>query len=223
MKRCIFSLVSTLAAAFLVAAPQAIIFDFGGVLTKDPHRELVINFIRDTFHLTQEQFEKVNEEKRQAIKQGKSDEEFWLSYAKTKGVQLPPGWSQSFKSVQKECIGVNPNMYVLVEELRKEQIPIAMLSNVDERLGKLIREFGLYEPFDPCILSYEIGMDKPDPKVYEFLLKKLGLAANDVVFIDDRHENVESAKNVGIDAILFLSEAQLRSELNKRGILNKLE
>lgn len=200
----------------LVGAPQAIVFDFGGVLTGDQNREIVVNFIQETFDLSDEEFGKVNEEKRVAIKQGKTDEEFWLSYAKTHGIELPSSWTQIFKSMMKEAIGINPDMFVLVEELREHCIPIALFSNVDERLAKLIREFGFYEPFHPCLLSCDIGVAKPDPKAYEILLDTLKLPAQDVVFIDDRFENVEAAKQVGIDAIHFVSEEQLRFELSQR-------
>ena len=108
-------------------------------------------------------------------------------------------------------------MYILVDQLKKQQMPVAMLSNVDTRLANLLREFGLYDPFSPCLLSCEMGVDKPDLKAYEILLNQLKLPAGDVVFIDDRLENVEAAKKMGIDAILFESENQLRAELGKRG------
>lgn len=110
-------------------------------------------------------------------------------------------------------------MYALVDQLKEQQIPVALLSNIDERLSKLIRDFGLYEPFEPCLLSCEIGVEKPDLKAYELLVKTLNLPAKDVVFIDDRPENVEAAKTIGLDAILFESEQQLRNELNIRGAL----
>lgn len=220
MKKVLFSLItSTLTAISLIAAPQAIVFDFGGVLTSEPNREVVVNFIQESFCLSKEEFEKINQEKRLAVKQGKTDEEFWISYAKAKGIRLPANWTHSFKSVMQDAIAVNPQMYVLVEELREQQIPVALLSNVDERMSKLIRDFGLYAPFDPCLLSCDIGIEKPDPKIYEILLSKLNLPANQVVFIDDRPENIEAAKKIGLDAILFESEHQLRAELSKRGAL----
>jgi len=220
MKKILFSLIaSTLTATSLIAAPQAIVFDFGGVLTGETNREAVVTFIRQSFHFSAEEFEKVNQEKRVAVKQGKTDEEFWITYAKNKGIKLAANWSASFRSVIKDAIGINPEMYALVDQLKKQQIQVALLSNIDEHLSKLIRDFGLYEPFDPCLLSCEIGVEKPDLKAYELLLKMLNLPAKDVVFIDDRPENVEAAKTIELDAILFESEPQLRNELTTRGAL----
>lgn len=220
MKKILFSLIaSTFTAASLISAPQAIVFDFGGVMTGEPNREAVITFIRQSFHFSAEEFEKVNQEKRLAVKQGKTDEEFWISYAKNKGIKLPQNWTTSFRSVIRDAIGINPEMYVLVDQLKEQKIPVALLSNIDERLSKLIRDFGLYEPFNPCLLSCEIGIEKPDLKAYELLLTKLNLQAKEVVFVDDRPENIESAKTIGLDAILFESEQQLRNELSRRGVL----
>jgi|JI10StandDraft_1071094.scaffolds.fasta_scaffold01893_12 epoxide hydrolase-like predicted phosphatase len=220
MKKILFSLIaSTFTATSLISAPQAIVFDFGGVMTGEPNREAVISFIRQSFHFSADEFEKVNQEKRLAVKHGKTDEEFWISYAKNKGIKLPQNWTTSFRSVMKDAIGINPEMYALVDQLKEQQIPVALLSNIDERLSKLIRDFGLYEPFNPCLLSCEIGIEKPDLKAYELMLTKLNLQAKEVIFVDDRPENIESAKAIGLDAILFESEQQLRNELSRRGIL----
>lgn len=210
--------IAALTAASLVAAPQVVVFDFGGVMTGEPNREAVVNFLRTSLHLSEKEFETVNQEKKAALKEGKTDEEFWMSYARAKGIELPANWGASFKCLMKEAIGVNPRMYALVEELKQQRYQVALLSNIDERLSKLIREFGLYQSFNPCLLSCDIGLEKPSPKAYEFLLKQLNVAAQDVIFIDDRAENVEAAKALGLDAILFVSEQQLREELTKRGI-----
>ena len=219
MKKILCSLIaSTLAVTSLMATPQAIVFDFGGVLTGEPNREAVVSFICQSFGFSAEEFETLNQEKRLAIKQGKTDEEFWLSYAKQKEIDLPTDWTGSLRSVMKEAIGVNLDMYALVDELKEKQIPVGLLSNIDARLAKLIRGFSLYEPFEPCLLSCEIGMEKPDPKIYELLIKKLNLPANEIVFIDDKPENVQAAKEVGLDAIVFESQSQLRAELNARGV-----
>lgn len=220
MKKIISSfLASTIAATSLIGAPQAVVFDFGGVLTGEPNREIIISFLRESFDLSRADFERVNEEKRLAIKQGKTDEEFWISYAQEKGIKLPSNWGESFKAVMKDGIGINQEMFALVQQLKERHIPVALLSNIDERLARIIREIGFYEPFDPCILSFEIGVEKPDLKAYEFLLTKLALPAKEIVFIDDLPENIESAQKLGIDAILFESPEQIRSALRQRGAL----
>lgn len=224
MKKTVASLIATiLAATSLIAVPQAVVFDFGGVLTGEPNREAVIAFIRESFHFSAEEFEHVNQEKRLAVKQGKTDEEFWIAYAKNKGIELPANWIVSFRSAMKDAIGINPEMVALVDQLKEQQIPVALLSNIDERLSKLIRNFGLYEPFEPCLLSCEIGIEKPDLKAYELLLKMLNFPARDVVFIDDKFENIEAAKTIGLDAILFQSAKQARQELEKRELFQDVQ
>src|SRR5262245_37516074 len=114
-----------LATTSLYAAPQTIVFDFGGVMTGEPNREVVVKFLCTSFHLTPSEFEKANLEKRQAVKLGKTDEEFWINFANEKGIVLPNNWSQQFKSVMKDAIGINPEMYVLVSELKEKQVPVA--------------------------------------------------------------------------------------------------
>src|SRR3989339_1453966 len=108
MKKTLFPLIAlTLMSTSLIATPKAVVFDFGGVLTGDQNRESVITFIRQSFHFSAEEFEKANQEKRLAVKQGKTDLDFWLFYAENKGITLPNNWANSFNSVMKEAIGIN--------------------------------------------------------------------------------------------------------------------
>ena len=201
----------------LLATCQAIVFDFGGVMTKEVHREVMVQFIRDSFKFTPEEYQSVKIEKKKALETGMRDQDFWLSYAKQHQISLPANWEQTFNQVMQETIGVNPEMFLFVEELKKQGNPVALLSNVDERMARLLREFNLYEPFKPCLLSYELGVEKPDPKIYEVLLKELQLPPQSIVFIDDLPENVASAKTLGIDALQFTSQSQLEKDLKERG------
>lgn len=198
------------ACTTLSIAPKAIVFDFGGVMTKDSNREAVIEFLSKSFGFSLQEFEVVNQEKRKAVKTGIKDQDFWIDYARQKNIFLPKDWEDSFNQVMKDAIGVNHEMYDLVLELKEKGILVALLSNIDDRLARIIREFNLYAPFDPCLLSCEIGLEKPDPKIYEFLLKTMALPATSIVFIDDRIENIEAAQKLGFDAILFTSQNQLQ-------------
>lgn len=217
MKKIVFSLLT--ACTVLSAAPKAVVFDFGGVMTKEANREAVVQFLKTSFSLSDADFEKVNQEKKKAIRNGQTDAAFWLQYAKENSISLESDWVEKLRAVMKEALGVNPQMYALVEDLKQKEISVGLFSNIDERLAKIVRDFGLYEPFDPCLLSYEIGCEKPDPKSYEALLQQMQLPAEEIVFIDDKLENVEAARQLGFDALLFTSEEQLQKELRKRKLI----
>jgi epoxide hydrolase-like predicted phosphatase len=210
--------ISIFTSCTLCAAPQAIVFDFGGVMTGKPNREAVIDFLKETFSFTEREFNEVNRRKREAIRLGMTDTEFWITYANEQGTILSDAWVSAFHQVLKEAIGVNPEMYCLVEELKEKRMQVAMLSNIDTRLAGLVRDFGLYKPFEPCLLSCEFGYEKPDQRAYTILLGSLELDPSDVIFIDDRQENIDAAKQLGVDAILYESTALLREKLALRGV-----
>ena len=215
MKKFFIALIATFS---LSAVPKAVVFDFGGVLKQESARKIVVQFICDSFQCTELELETFHQ-MYSPLKTSTSEVDFWMSYAQEKGIPLPSDWPARFKAILKESIGVNPAMYDLIEELKQKNVQIGLLSNTTERRANLVREFGFYEPFAPCLLSHEIGANKPDMLAYQILLNTLTLPAQDVLFIDDKMENVRAAKDLGIDAILFQSEAQLRADLKKKGIL----
>ncbi|MBX7067561.1 MAG: HAD family phosphatase [Parachlamydiales bacterium] len=197
----------------------AVVFDFGGVLTHEPNKAAIVQFLQDTFALNSEEFEQVNLLKRQAVKMGKTDEEFWLKYAEENEIQLPENWAKSFKTVMKDNLGANPRMFELVSQIKETNTQVALFSNIDQRLANLIREFGFYDPFDPCILSCEIMCKKPDPEAYAILIERIGLPPEQIIFIDDKLENIEAARALGIDGIHFQSVDQIKAELSQRKVV----
>ncbi len=69
------------------------------------------------------------------------------------------------------------------------------------------------------LFSYEIGCTKREPRMFRVLLDMLSAAPGQCLFIDDNPRNVEVARSVGIDSILFLDAEHLRGELVARGIV----
>ena len=215
MKKLLFFLFAT---ASLYAAPQAVVFDYGGVLAK-PNRDVAIKFLCRSLHISAEELKKTKPEREAFFKNGQSEKEFWLQFALQKNIELPEDWTANFSAAMKTALGTKATMFALVDELKKQQIPVGLLSNVNERSARFIRSFGFYSPFDPCLLSCELGMEKPNPKIFQILVEKMQLSPHDIVFIDDLPENIAAAKKVGIDAILFKSSKQIRKALEKRGLL----
>lgn len=196
----------------LVASPKAIVFDFNGVITKEPfNKEMIYPFLHETVHLSRDEFERVCEE----ILTGRTDQDYWRSLTKEKGVTLDNNWGKRFKAIMTDAF-VRPEMFDLINRIKQKQIQVVLFSNMDKDPAKRFREAGLFEPFDLHIFAYEIGSSKPDPKAYQILLKQLDLLPQDVIFIDDQIENIEAAAALGIDAIHFQSPNQLQEELQKK-------
>jgi HAD superfamily hydrolase (TIGR01509 family) len=66
--------------------------------------------------------------------------------------------------------------------------------------------------------SGDVLLIKPEPAIYEHMLRGLGVTASEAMFLDDREVNVEAARALGINAIRFLSMTQLRTDLQSVGI-----
>lgn len=92
----------------------------------------------------------------------------------------------------------------------------AILSN--SFVGAREREQALYsfgDDFDPVIYSHEEGMEKPDPRFYRLACDRLAVSPADVVFVDDREENVAGAQSIGMPAVLFRDNESAMSALRR--------
>jgi glucose-1-phosphatase len=112
-----------------------------------------------------------------------------------------------------------PETCDLLRRLHK-RYPLYLLSDTNEiHFGYVRKTVSVVELFDECVVSYEVGVMKPDPGIYQEALRRSGLPAKACVFIDDRLGNIEGAKRVGMQAILFQSAEQCSAELESLGIV----
>ena len=108
-------------------------------------------------------------------------------------------------------------MLNLVKNLKKKYT-LAILSNSDLLNSTKYTERGWYSYFNPIILSHELGIIKPDIRIYEVALAKLGIPSNQCVFIDDQEKVLIPARELGMETILFKSIDQLKEELIEKGV-----
>jgi putative hydrolase of the HAD superfamily len=71
----------------------------------------------------------------------------------------------------------------------------------------------LADAFDAIILSAEVGLMKPDPRIFHAALKALNVQSAEAIFVDDFVQNVEGARAIGMVAVQFRSPEQIRLEL----------
>ncbi|MCL1981679.1 MAG: HAD family phosphatase [Clostridiales bacterium] len=89
----------------------------------------------------------------------------------------------------------------------KKRYGIALLSNDISEWSKYLREFHRIEPLvDAAFISGDIGVRKPDAKIYRIALEALGIKPSECVFVDDNPERIEAASELGICSILFNRE-----------------
>jgi len=92
----------------------------------------------------------------------------------------------------------------------------ALLSN--SFVGAREREearYGFSSMTDLIVYSHEEGLLKPERRIYEIVAARLGVRAEEAVFVDDRPEHVEAARGVGMTAFLFRENAELLSQLER--------
>jgi len=103
-----------------------------------------------------------------------------------------------------------PDMSALVRRARESGLRTGLLSN---SWGNDYPRDGWDEMFDVVVISGEVGMRKPEPRIFEHTLGLIGLEAAECVFVDDIRHNVDAAVAVGMVAVLHRSYDETRAEL----------
>jgi len=107
----------------------------------------------------------------------------------------------------------------LIAELRSRH-RLLVLSNTNPiHFSMLKARYPVFSHFDDFVLSYEVGALKPDAEIYREAIQRAGCRPEECFFTDDIAINVDAARNNGMDAVQFLSAAQLEEELKARELL----
>jgi putative hydrolase of the HAD superfamily len=120
-------------------------------------------------------------------------------------------------------IGVHWPVVHRVRELRNDGLKVALLTNNVKEWGDHWRAtFPIDELFEVVVDSSEVGMRKPDTRIYELTCERLGVAPQASTFVDDNTENVAAARGLGMEVVLFgddpwVAIAELDAILHRRG------
>lgn len=181
-----------------------IIFDFFGVLSSE------IAVLWFTKHFSREEAKKIKEEIVGNADLLKIDLSAMFNALSEKVNKSP-------EQVEKEwydALIINEELVNYIMELRKNN-HIALLSNApSEMLNKILEKYNLYRLFDKMVISSNVGIAKPDPRIYKKVLDLFQNQFNKVCFIDDNLPNLIPAEKLGIHTILFQNNTQLRQDLS---------
>jgi putative hydrolase of the HAD superfamily len=110
---------------------------------------------------------------------------------------------------------VDDELVDFIRSLRPEYVT-GMITNAWPEIRRMLEEqWRIADAFDVIVTSSEEQLLKPDSAIYHLALERLNVEPSAAIFIDDFQTNIDGAKAVGMQAILFRSHAQIRAELNR--------
>lgn len=191
---------------------KAVIFDVGGVLHKS--NTVVADSLSKELDLDKTTYEAIWANQIPLLGSGKIDEAaFWTQVHERYGVRPVTLEEDLLGKAFAEALEPYTEILNLVQDLHRQGITLAILSNTIEPHAKALRGAGYYNNFDKVFLSHEIGMRKPDPAIYTYVLQELGVGPHEAVFIDDDPVNVVAAQSVGMRGIVFESPTQVVADV----------
>lgn len=179
---------------------KAIIFDYFGVLSSDEYWHYVGSNkqTRDNFH---ELADEVN-----------LGEISWQNFISELADEMGKTSEEIVQMYKTERIV--PQVVEYARSLHKTYRTALLTNAHHDFIEPIILQARLNEVFDEIFISSRLGVLKPDEKIFERALKRLAVRAEETVFIDDIAYNIEGAKKVGLNTILYSNLAQLKTDLS---------
>lgn len=198
---------------------RAVILDYGAVLCHHPlpHE---IEFMAGVFGVTPAEFPALYSSGRNDYDRGDlSTPEYWEALARRSHVTLTPDVLERLRHTDKQMWSrINTDMTNWLATLRPAGYRTALLSNMQDDMIAHVREnFPWLSDFDHQIFSAEVRSVKPEVGIYRHCLKLLDVEPRAAIFVDDREENVVTARSLGIVAFQFRSVPELRRDLTAAG------
>jgi len=180
---------------------KAVIFDWGGVIAPNSNG----GWLGVLAHMLDTTIEDLLPHWHAAgygdLSRGTIDEaEFFHLFEVSLGRALPDDVSQIW--IDGSAFTPWPEMIAFIQKLKDEHFKVGLLSNTVRPMSIAAIQKGLYKGFEPLILSDVVGSVKPELPIYQQVLNKLQLSANECVYIDDLPKNLEPAKELGMVTVL---------------------
>ncbi|MHC4489546.1 MAG: HAD family hydrolase [Planctomycetota bacterium] len=195
---------------------KSVIFDWGGVLIDDPAPGLM-RYCAEALGVSKENYTKAHSKFAADFQKGLiSEDTFWQRICSELNAPKPTGrslWTDAFKAayVPRE------DMFSIATCLQENSYKTALLSNTEAAAMQYFYTFQ-YNMFDVLVFSCAEGTRKPETKIYELTVERLGAQPGQSVFIDDKPEYINGAKQAGLNTILFEDIGRLKNALTELGV-----
>lgn len=113
---------------------------------------------------------------------------------------------------------VDEQLLHLADQLRAAGYRVGLLSNLGADWAPELSQQGLHQHFEAVLLSGSIGYAKPDPRAFEVLATRLGVALSELIFIDDSSASLEGTPALGMTPLLYHNYTELIASLRQQGV-----
>lgn len=182
---------------------KAVIFDCFGVLTESTHNRFYTTYFADA----PEKVARARELDDAANKGLMSLDAFHKNLSELAGI--------SVRDVEQFVSQHVPNVELLryIQDSLKPAMKIGFLSNVADNILDVLFTPEQQALFDDVVLSYQVGMAKPEAAIFELAAARLGVDVSECVFVDDIQQYVDGARLAGMQAILYTDFNRFKKDI----------
>jgi putative hydrolase of the HAD superfamily len=195
---------------------EAVLFDWGGVLIEDPAAGLMAYCAR-ALQVPVADYTSAHDEYAEAFQKGSIGEKtFWQRVCGALRCSLPrPNslWGEAFRAVYVP----REEVFAWARRLRENGYRTSLLSNTEApAMGFFLER--RYDMFDALTFSCTEGAFKPEKEIYEVAARKLGMAPDRCILLDDKPDFIAGARQAGMAGIVYENLAQARQDLVRLGV-----
>jgi putative hydrolase of the HAD superfamily len=198
---------------------KAVLFDYGMVLSGPPdetawrHMSVVLNTDADSFNAAYWRY-------RDRYDRGSlSGVQYWHLVAADLGQSLQDQTLARLLELD-TALWTQPNdsMIAWAAKLQGSGVKTGILSNIGDAMETgILARFDWLGHFSHHTFSHRLGIAKPDPAIYQHAVEGLGVPASEILFIDDRAENIQAAQTAGMAAIQYAGHDSFLEAMRSRG------
>ena len=204
---------------------KAVLFDYGMVLSGPPDPTAWQRMLSIT-GLDEEILQREYWAHRHAYDRGDLNaKSFWHTAASGAGIVLTPQQFAGLVAADTEYWStLNPPMLAWVAQLQRAGIPTGILSNMPDAMEAGLRaRHAWIESFDHHTWSHAVNLAKPEPEIYYHAAQGLQTPPENILFLDDRSENIAAALAAGMQAIQYTDHSIFEHEMQARGLTSLLQ
>ncbi|GAA1269092.1 HAD family phosphatase [Saccharothrix xinjiangensis] len=188
-----------------------VVFDYGEVLSRPTG---ALPELADLLGAPLADFERGYWATRDDYDRGQPELEYWRAVGAAVGVEVDEELARRLTDVDvRGWLLPDPGSVELVEELAAAGVPLALLSNAPVPFARVAEREPWTRHFQHLVFSGDLGVVKPDPRIFAALAERLGADPADCVFFDDRQVNVDGANAAGLRGVLWRGSSHARTVL----------